>query len=284
MVGLAGAVVSVLFVKGEETTPRTSAVKLHHPLLGKKTGEGEGNPLAENCQLWWADREDAHDSLLALLSAEERRRWESFCRQEDRERAVVSYGLVRLVLAKLLGGRPGEMPILRTCFQCGKPHGKPFLAPSHGGGWQFSVSHSGNRVVMAVAKGTPLGVDVEENRPDLAIDLLAEEALTPSEAESLTQYPVADRTEAFLAMWTRKEAVLKSTGQGLSIPLKSFCVSGPGESPRLIDGLGLPLSQRLSMVDLDPGPGYTGSLAVIGPCEGLEEHDGSALIQAWREK
>ena len=54
--------------------------------------------------------------------------------------------------------RPGDVPVERTCPDCGRPHGRPRLDLP--GAPQLSVSHSGLLVVVAAHDG-PVGVDVQ---------------------------------------------------------------------------------------------------------------------------
>jgi len=44
----------------------------------------------------------------------------------------------------------------------------------------------------------------------------------PAERAALLELPAADVQSAFLRCWTRKEAVIKALGEGLSRPLGRF--------------------------------------------------------------
>lgn len=86
--------------------------------------------------------------------------------------------------------------------------GKPYwqASPLH-----FSISHTKGHVFCAISE-TPVGIDAEEL--DRKIDLrLAEKILSPGE---LAQYRSAkDPRLALLTFWVLKEALVKSTGEGL---------------------------------------------------------------------
>jgi 4'-phosphopantetheinyl transferase len=238
----------------------------------------------DSSHIWWARSTDAVESLVELLSDDERQRLAALRRPVDRDRFVVGCGLARLALAGYMGCSPSEISISRTCQRCGKPHGKPRLAPSASSGdLEFSVSHAGDRVVVAFARGRPLGVDVEEMQPDLCVEKLAPLILAPCEVEVLEGLDAGERILAFFIYWTRKEAVIKATGRGLDIPLQSFSVSGPYEPPRLTAWPeGPEHASRMSLHDLDPGAGYVASLAIVGHCcRGVLDRDGSALIARW---
>jgi 4'-phosphopantetheinyl transferase len=72
------------------------------------------------------------------------------------------------------------------------------------------------------------------------------------------------RTEAFFRSWTRKEAVLKATGDGLRIPMRLVTVGAPDGSARLTGFPGRPeLPGMTRIADLRAEPGYIGALAVL---------------------
>lgn len=231
-----------------------------------------------SCHVWWARPADASPRFATLLDRDERDRWQALRRPADRDRFLVACGLIRLALAEYLARPPTQIAILRACAECGKPHGKPRLAPPLPGGVEFSVSHSGDRVVVAFAHGTPLGVDVEQVRSGIAVNELAAEVLTAREAETLRGLESDDRTVGFFVYWTRKEAVAKATGRGLAVGLRSFGVSGPRDPARLVWAHDPELARQVSLHDLDPGAGHVASLAVIGHCRHIVARDGSALL------
>lgn len=145
------------------------------------------------------------------------RRWRdrltAYRRQEDRDRFLLGCATVRRVVGALLGIAPGAVVLDRSCADCGRPHGKVRVVAPHPP--ELSVSHSGDVVLVAVHRGAPIGVDVERVDPDLDTASLSGFVLSPEEAEVVGSVPAADRTRAFTTYWTRKEAVLKATGDGL---------------------------------------------------------------------
>src|SRR5207253_8090188 len=116
----------------------------------------------------------------------------------------------------------------RRCTECGKPHGKPRVLADEMV-LDASISHSGNRVAVALSTGGPVGIDVEELAPDpVGVPQLA---LSPTELKRLQALPPQDQEIGFITMWVRKEAVLKATGHGLRIPPDQVELSGPHEDP-----------------------------------------------------
>jgi 4'-phosphopantetheinyl transferase len=164
-------------------------------------------------------------------------------------------------------------------------HGKPRVPHT---GLGVSISHSGGRVAVACGRGVEVGVDVEavSRPPDPAA--LVHNILTDSEAAHLNALGRTDRSLALLTYWTRKEAVLKATGDGLRVPMTSIAVSAPVEWPRLqADAAHPELVGRLRMWPLHPGPGHVAAIAVLptgalgtstAPPQTVLEDDGAVLL------
>jgi 4'-phosphopantetheinyl transferase len=139
--------------------------------------------------------------------------------------------------------------------------------PSGAGGvcgrlW-VSLSHSGNRAAVAVAWDTAIGVDLEAitlRGADLPLS-----ALSGAEREQLAGLPPADRLPAFIRYWTRKEAAVKATGDGLLVPPDRITMSPPDEPPAIRGWVDRPPPHApIFLTDLEPGPGYRAALATLG--------------------
>jgi len=167
---------------------------------------------------------------------------------------VICRGLLRSILAGYLGLRPAEILI-----QYGT-QGKPFLQNR---AVRFSLSHSEDRVLFAFSRSCELGIDLEYVRELPDAEQLARRFFAPSEYIEFCGTTPAIRTRAFFCCWTRKEAYIKATGLGLSLPLDSFQVPAVAEQPaqlRITTGPDAQLS-GWSLRHLDPAPGYVGALA-----------------------
>lgn len=217
----------------------------------------------EEIQLCYADlRGLAHrlEAFRALLSPDETARAARFATEELRTRCVLRRGLLRHRLGRVLGRDPATL-----VFAYG-PMGKPFLP----GGPAFNLADCKDHVLIAIAPldTVELGVDIERLRrlPDAAG--IAERFFAPEERDAFAALPDALRDEAFLNGWTRKEAFIKATGQGLSTPLDRFAVElTPGRPARLLSldgGLKAGNATDWSLFDLRPAPGLVGALAVRG--------------------
>ena len=200
-------------------------------------------------------------SLLLTLAAEELRRAERYRFQEDREHFIIARGLLRTILGGYLDIEPGELQFHYN------PNGKPALDGVPGGDTlHFNLSHSHGLALFAVTHGRDIGVDLEHIRPHFDEDQIAERFFSFQEVAALHALPRSMQKEAFFACWTRKEAYIKGTGQGLSLPLDQFDVSVvPGEPAALISTRWDPQeASRWSLQELNPGTGYVGALAVAG--------------------
>ncbi|MFI1393985.1 4'-phosphopantetheinyl transferase family protein [Streptomyces sp. NPDC020681] len=147
-----------------------------------------------------------------VLDDGERERAAAFERSADRRCYVVAHVALRLLLGAHLGTAAGAVRLVREpCPSCGDLHGRPAV---QGGGVHFSLSHSGDVVLIGIADN-PVGVDVERTpRPDTVARLAS--SLHPVEEAELSQEPDHTKSQAFARAWARKEAYLKGIGTGLS--------------------------------------------------------------------
>jgi 4'-phosphopantetheinyl transferase len=151
--------------------------------------------------------------LAATLSQDELERAGRFHFHRDRDRFIARRGLLRELLGLHLQTAPR-----RLVFSAG-PFGKPALAkPPEDRPLHFSLAHSNDLAVFAVSREAAVGVDVELVRelPDLAG--LVSTVLSGREQLQWQSLPEPQRLRVFFDVWTRKEAFLKGTGQGLQKP------------------------------------------------------------------
>lgn len=198
---------------------------------------------------------------LALLSTAERTRYAAYRREEDRLRFLTGRVLAKTLIADRLGTTPADIEFDATCPDCGRQHGRPHLP---GTALTFSISHSGQRIGVALTSGGAVGLDVEETSRNPQESLISY-VLNDTELAALRDLSPTARSEAFLTYWTRKEAVMKATGLGLRLPLRDLVLSGPDQHPQLLVSEHDALSpETTSMADLGPGPGYRAAVAILG--------------------
>lgn len=92
-------------------------------------------------------------------------------------------------------------------------------------GVEFNISHSGNMLLVAI-NTSPIGVDVELIKKDFDFEQILETCFNSNEIEIINQSE--DRLLKFYNLWTRKEALLKATGEGLVDNLSEIaCLLNP---------------------------------------------------------
>jgi 4'-phosphopantetheinyl transferase len=146
----------------------------------------------------------------ALLSGAEAERAVRGAPEVCRRRVLLRAGL-RVVLGRLLGVDPARVPI-------GVDDGRPYLADAGAGGIELSCSASDGVGLIALAPGTPVGVDVQRHRDAEAREAAGEGWLAPVEQARLAGLAPRERWPAVTRCWTQKEAVLKGLGVGLRRP------------------------------------------------------------------
>ena len=158
--------------------------------------------------------EDRLATLAATLTVDEQERATRFRFPEHRDRFIAARGGLRELLGAYLGD-----PAAALRFRQGA-RGKPALA-GEATGLHFNLSHSGDRVLYAVAR-REVGVDLEamDRRVDEAA--VAERVCTVREWTAFQALPAERQRDAFFACWTRKEAVAKAIGEGLASGLNTL--------------------------------------------------------------
>jgi 4'-phosphopantetheinyl transferase len=142
-----------------------------------------------------------------------------------------SPGAAPTALRQLLGRYTERDPsTLRFAYgRAGKPRlvGAPNI--------HFSVSHSGELTIVALAWNTPVGVDVEASRRPFRARDIADRLLHAEEKAQLTALPEDELPDAVLRCWTLKEAVGKAIGFSLDQLLRDVVVDAdPTAPPRVL--------------------------------------------------
>jgi len=213
------------------------------------------------CDVWWAAPVAPADApgLVALLDGHERARLGRFRRDVDAARYLAAHALTRVVLGVRLGRPPASLVFDRTC-RCGEPHGKPVLA----GGPGFSFTHAGAVVGVAVLDGGPVGLDVEPVRALPDLEGMAAHVGAPAEPA------------AFFRAWTRKEALLKATGEGLASPMAAIVLDEGGLVAWSGDGAPDGPVWLRDLVAPDGSPAAVAGLGAVAPP--VAEHDAHPLL------
>jgi 4'-phosphopantetheinyl transferase len=199
------------------------------------------------------------DACRALLSPDECRRADRYRFEPPRRRFTVTRAALRQCLAAILAADPLSLQLAAG------PHGKPYLSAMPG--LHFNVSHSHDAALCAITTVGPVGVDIEHIRPLRDADAIARHKFAPEEYAVWAALPDDQRLAAFFACWSRKEAFIKATGEGLYRPLSDFVVTlAPGEPAALLAVHSDPAAVAAwSYVPIPAPPGYATALLVQAP-------------------
>lgn len=212
----------------------------------------------ESVHLWWADFSNVSDTeaeaLSATLDDEETARAARFHYPHLRRRYRLSRGILRDILARYVRQAPSALEFLRNDY------GKPFIyrSPKHPSVkpqmavvpavsipdiptsvipspvtaiptsvpplLQFNLSNTEDMLLLAVTPYAAVGVDIEAMSRSVDVLALADRFFSSAEQRALQQLPPTLQHAGFMAAWTRKEAVIKALGRGLSYSLMRFDV------------------------------------------------------------
>ena len=136
-----------------------------------------------------------------------------------RRETISCEGALRLILGRLLNVEPREVDVKRA------PKGKPYVD----GGIGFSLTHTRDLGLIAVARRPRVGVDVESADRYVDCDAVADGFFPPKERGEILATPFGRRVDVLLHAFTRFESAVKATGDGLTIPADPF--------EQLVDGM-----------------------------------------------
>jgi 4'-phosphopantetheinyl transferase len=213
-------------------------------------------PLATSAKVhvWSASLDQSErrqEELTAMLAPEELERASGIVRGVHRRRFVAGRGMLRALLSRYLDLEPARVRLVYDA------RGKPEIMGAAREGLHFNVSHSCDRVVYAVGRGHRVGVDIEQVRPVTNVNHVARRFFSPSEHAALQALSEERRLAAFFRCWTRKEALAKGRGEGISDSLRRFDVTAaPGDGARSLHVDGWELE------DLIVDGGYVAAVAV----------------------
>jgi 4'-phosphopantetheinyl transferase len=182
---------------------------------------------AGQVHIWRACCGRSPDSLSeakAWLSADEVQRAARFRFERDRDRFIAGRGFLRQILGTYLKQPPESLH-----FEYGK-YGKPSLVNQLG--IDFNLTHSEDWALYAIAL-TPIGIDLEAMRPVAQKDGIVQRYFSEQEQKTFATLSETAQSLAFFRAWTGKEAYLKATGHGLTLPLNQIDVElAPDQPPQ----------------------------------------------------
>ena len=169
-------------------------------------------------------------ALEMLLDSAERTRAAQFRFDRDRRCFIASRGIIRGLLGAAL-----DIPAAELGFEYGA-HGKPSIdaVDANGRKLRFNLSHAAGAAMFALAWDREVGIDLEAaTRLTDKNEKLPTHILSPRELIIWRGIPNEKlRSPALLRAWTRKEAFIKATGEGLFHELRDIEVALDAATPQ----------------------------------------------------
>ncbi len=185
------------------------------------------------------------DKISLWLSEDEKVRGSKYHQLKDRQRFTVSRGLQRYILAQYTSKQASDLQ-----FTLGD-NKKPLIA---GSTLQYNITHARDYILLAVSNGQ-IGADVEHIDPAFNFSDILPAHFSPQEIAFIAQQ---DSQLRFYRLWTRKEAFLKATGQGLGEHLiDTSSMDGSWTLPENVTSHG----QNWQLATLEVDDNHLGSIA-----------------------
>jgi 4'-phosphopantetheinyl transferase len=209
--------------------------------------------------VWTVDLDAPADIYSSPLSEDEQARASRYHFDIHRRRFIRGRAALRILLGEYLDTDPAELQFAYA--ENGKPFLRNITEPL-----SFNVAHCEGLALIAIAAfGMDIGVDVEQVRWMPDFDELVGRFFSQREADSFMALEPQVKPAAFFNLWTRKEALLKATGEGIGNALNQVEVTFlPGEPARL---LSLPHGSALDWTvrDFVPAQGFAAALVAKSP-------------------
>jgi len=188
------------------------------------------------------------------LSIQEKIKASKYYTEYLSKKYIISHGILRYILSFYTKQHPQKIEFNYN------EYGKPFLKNSN---IQFNISHSHNMVSYIIALNYRVGIDIELHDKNLNIEDVAALVLTTDEYKYLSSLKSRDKLRIFYILWTKKEALVKAIGQGLSYPINTI------EVIRLLSGKGVllndknnKLKQQWYCYELEVPENYSGAIGI----------------------
>ena len=232
--------------------------------------------------LWQLEQGDfelssLQNECLAWLTESELKRFQRFQFDRDRKQLLLGRVLMRVALSSYdRSVAPASWDFTHNDY------GKPSISEEqNSASLYFNLSHSAEKVVLAVSRFKDIGVDVECARKPRRVEAIAQRFFSDLEATQLLSLPEDQQQSRFYDLWTLKEAYIKACGMGLAIPLQHFSYGFAGD-----DRLTIEFDARRNDVEstwqfwqLSAGPDFTLAVAAkTGEGELVQSLSGWRLV------
>ena len=230
--------------------------------------------------LWQLEQEDFDLSslqrhCLAWLTELELKRFQRL--QFDRHRKQLLLG--RVLMRVALSNYDRSVAAASWNFTH-NDYGKPAISEEqNSASLYFNLSHSVEKVVLAVSRFKDIGVDVQCARKSRRIAAISQRYFSGTEADELLILPEEQRQSRFYDLWTLKEAYIKACGKGFTIPLQHFSYGFLGDDKLTVefDAQLYDVESMWQLWQLSAGPDFKLAIAAKTGKEGLVHR-----LSGWR--
>ncbi|MDI1323388.1 MAG: 4'-phosphopantetheinyl transferase superfamily protein [Algoriphagus sp.] len=182
-------------------------------------------------RIYIPDHIESVETEFNLLHKDEQLKSEFFLKEEDRIRFILSKIYLKKLLSNYLKVEPSQLEFKYS------EQNKPILInyPMI----NFNLSHSGQYIIIGFANKWSVGVDIELMNTHIDLYNLINNCMSSPEVSVILNSEMP--RQMFYKYWTRKEALLKGIGIGLTDRLKDInCNDGLNLVPIEFSGFASP--------------------------------------------
>jgi 4'-phosphopantetheinyl transferase len=165
-------------------------------------------------EIWYGffnDFTDKVELFRTLLSVQEHERLNKFVFESDKLMYTVSHGVLRIILGKKINQPPENIAFHQNSFE------KPIIETPE---CHFNLSHTRNFFCIAYSNKCTVGIDTEHFKRSIDWQSIAKLYFSENEINEIYKAELNNQLKTFIAIWTRKEAILKALGCGMVNNLK----------------------------------------------------------------
>lgn len=199
------------------------------------------------------------EQLALVLSADEQERARKFRFDRHRHRFIAGRAALRTILSRYLESNPAAIQFTYAA------QGKPALTSTgQEANLHFNLGHSEDLALLGITRIGNIGVDIERIRVVKDADDLVARFFSQREREQFQKLSADEKPGAFFNLWTRKEAMLKATGEGITRSLHLIEVSFGSDEPAQVLAINGDKDEAAAWTlrNLTPAPGFVGAMAI----------------------
>ncbi len=177
--------------------------------------------------IWYGDivfDDPNQQTFWHFLSNDEQKKANTFKREDLQKKYIYTRASLRKLLASYIDNQPQDLDI-----KTGR-YGKPYLSEEN---LYFNLSHTGNRLVIAISNLSNTGIDLEQYKNRKKLSGLVDKCFSKEESAYWYSLPAEKQAEVFYQFWVKKEAFVKAVGKGISMGLHR-CAINPENQTRFL--------------------------------------------------